>query len=161
MKNIRTNSCFRPFTGCGLLHRPGCGHSKRCAQVSVPLRGVDCYLNRLYKNGMTAVSVPLRGVDCYNTAIGLYVYSKWFPSLYGVWIATNLTTTNDRRYDGFPSLYGVWIATNLTTTNDRRYDGFPSLYGVWIATISPPPQLRILLSFRPFTGCGLLPRQGR
>ena len=86
---VRSVSCFRPLAGCGLFllyvdYRAGaakfpspCGVwvvSTICVKidgryiVSVPLRGVGCFLVS-YLNGENAeVSVPLRGVGCFGKA---------------------------------------------------------------------------------------------
>ena len=59
--------CFRPLAGCGLF-RVCSGPLQVICVVSVPLRGVGCFLCTKMRAPKGAVSVPLRGVGCFGKA---------------------------------------------------------------------------------------------
>ena len=61
------------------------GSLSRPRQVSVPLRGVGCFIVINGKKAeLTPVSVPLRGVGCFNSQPTTISYAKSFSPLAGV-----------------------------------------------------------------------------
>ena len=125
-------------------------------RVSVPLRGVDCYLCVLQHIKVYLVSVPLRGVDCYFCHFSTQHYRPiQFPSPYGVWIATSSMCGKKITVNRFRPLTGCGllrihnshnIITNRVSVPLRGVDCYPRHIR----------QYRKARGFRPLTGCGLL-----
>ena len=85
-KHSSVSEGFRPLAGCGLfLH-----YLKRTVsrQRSFrPLAGCGLFLGQRGQGLRLIVSVPLRGVGCFANRM-LYVIGEWFPSPCGVWVVS-------------------------------------------------------------------------
>ena len=59
---------YRPLAGCKLFHDAQLRPAGR-GLVTVPLRGVSCFIVGFIFNTLNSVTVPLRGVSCFSNSI--------------------------------------------------------------------------------------------
>ena len=59
---------YRPLAGCKLFHDAQLRPAGR-GLVTVPLRGVSCFILLRMLNSLLGVTVPLRGVSCFSDSI--------------------------------------------------------------------------------------------
>ena len=144
------------------------------------------------------VSVPLRGVGCFLYYERLELSNKEFPSPCGVWVVSRMQRLQGKMA-GFPSPCGVWVVSSgcklrhgpsgvsvplrgvgcfQTLTDEQKAQAFPSPCGVWVVSPAAPPDasanIRVSVPlrgvgcfrkeylyygtyrrFRPLAGCGL------
>ena len=112
--------------GCFVLGRG----LRRGAAVSVPLRGVGCFQNRRSRTRTERVSVPLRGVGCFRDGADRPQMVCVSVPLRGVGCFRQ-GAASATGYQGFPSPCGVWVVSPTASCADGA------------------------ISFRPLAGCGL------
>ena len=105
------------------------------------------------------VSVPLRGVGCFLYYERLELSNKEFPSPCGVWVVSRMQRLQGKMA-GFPSPCGVWVVSSgcklrhgpsgvsvplrgvgcfQTLTDEQKAQAFPSPCGVWVVSPAAPP----------------------
>ena len=123
---------------------------------------------------MAMVSVPLRGVGCFLYYERLELSNKEFPSPCGGWVVSRMQRLQGKMA-GFPSPCGVWVVSKAKWLQSPAKE-FPSPCGVWVVSFFksewyyflwfPSPCGVWVVSkqkrkdnqndgFRPLAGCGL------
>ena len=123
--------------------------------VSVPLRGVGCFVQQTNKAVGCKVSVPLRGVGCFYYALMVSASDRRFPSPCGVWVVSRYHTLPEP-FPRFPSPCGVWVVSWLMVMMVTALVVSVPLRGVGCFrdfAKRPTEDDR----FRPLAGCGLFP----
>ena len=144
---------FRPLAGCGLFP------SGRCLRhglsgVSVPLRGVGCFMGNSYAERVQREFPSPCGVWVVSRAGYHVVVFNLFPSPCGVWVVSLMALEQTENSEGFPSPCGVRVVSEYNKGN-AIWKEFPSPCGVWVVSILCRRVNRDVGSFRPLAGCGL------
>ena len=102
---------------------------------------------------MAMVSVPLRGVGCFLYYERLELSNKEFPSPCGVWVVS-VPRDGVLLASEFPSPCGVWVVSVRALPPPRAIRGFRPLAGCGLFLLSGGLH-ETVTSFRPLAGCGL------
>ena len=107
------------------------------------------------RHGPSGVSVPLRGVGCFMVECDDSLLDE-FPSPCGVWVVSDWILPGLRLSRKFPSPCGVWVVSVRALPPPRAIRGFRPLAGCGLFLLFSEAETP-LGGFRPLAGCGLFP----